>query len=367
MVVEPERPSPEPPAAPGSPRPETHPLLRRSPFTIGFLATVGALTAWVLVRSLGEARGILILVAMALFLALGLNPAVEWLVRRRLRRALAVAVVGVLALGLLSFFAWANAPIVSRQVNQLIADTPRYLANLTRNDQIASLDENFNIIDRITAFLASGTLLQTLFGGLWGAGKLLANVVFSIILVVILTLYFLASLPAIKDVIYRLAPASKRQRTRTLADQLFSGIGSYLMGMGAVVGCAAVTTWLYLKIVGLDEYAVALAAVVGALYFLPVVGAPLAGILVSIVGYSVSPTLGTATLIFFVLYMIANGWLIRPVVMRHAIRVPGAVAIVAALIGWTLLGVIGVLLAIPTAALLLVGYHEMLLPHLDQE
>jgi len=368
VVVEPHRPEPdhvlevaEPPHV------ETHPLLRRSPFTIGFLGTVGALTAWVLARSIGEARGILILVVMALFLAVGLNPAVEWLVRRRLRRALAVTIVGVLGLGLFGLITWANAPIVTRQVNLLIANAPRYLSNLTVNAQIAGLDERFHIIDRVTAFLASGNLLQTLFGGLWGAGKLLANVVFSIVVMAILTLYFLATLPAIKDVIYRLAPASRRQRTRKLADHLFTGIGSYLMGMGAVVGCAAVTAWLYLRIVGLEEYAVALAVVVGALYFLPVVGAPLAVVLVAIVGYSVSPTLGTATLIFFTLYMAANLWLIHPVVMRNAIRVPGALAIVAALVGWTLLGVLGVLLAIPTAAVLLLLYREVLLPHLDRQ
>ncbi len=358
---------PDTPPATSTLLPPHNHWLTRSPFSIGFMATVGALTAWVVLQTLSQVRDVVVMIVLALFIALGVNPIVDWLTRLHLRRAVGVVIVAVGLIGIVALAIVTEAPILTKQVNLLIQNAPNYLDQINRNPQLARLDARYGIVAKITAFLSSGSLMQNLFGGLLGAGKILANVVFTVIVVLVLTLWFLGSLPAIKQMIYRLAPASNRARVRLLADEVFTGVGNYLTGVFVIATCAATFAFIFMSIAGLGQYALALTLLVGIFFFIPMIGSSLSLVTVSLVGFAIRPAIGIAAIIYFLCYMVVDAYVVYPTVMRRAVKMPGALVVVAALFGGTLLGVIGALIAIPTAVTLMLLYRRVLIPHLDSQ
>lgn len=341
-------------------------LLYRSPLYIGFYLAVGAILAFVLLTSIAQLKDILVLVVLSMAIALGLNPVVEWFHNRGIRRGLAVLFVALGVVGFLTLAGWAVVPVVTEQVQRLYAMAPTYLDNLRDNPQIAAFDQQFEVINRVVAFLTSGELVGGLFGGLVGAGQLVANAIFSITITVVLTLYFLTSLPAIKDVIYQLAPASRRARTRYLANEVFKRVGGFVSGIFIVAVLWTVVSFVLLNIVGLAQYAVALAVVVGLLAFVPIVGTTIAIVIVAIVGFSFSVPTGWITVIVLLAYQQFDAYFIQPRIFARSVQVPGVLVILGAVSGGLLLGLVGAILAIPAMAALLLLYREVLVPHLDR-
>jgi len=190
--------------------------------------------------------------------------------------------------------------------------------------------------------------------------------VFSVIITTVLTLYFLTTLPTIKEVIYQVAPASRRARVKYLANEMFKRVGGYVSGLFIVVLIAMSVSYLFLNIVGLTQYALALTVVVGMFAFVPLVGTTISMIIVSIVAFSASPTTGLITLIFFLAYQQFDAYFIQPRIFSHSVQIPAVLVMLAAISGGLLLGFVGAVLAIPTTAALLLLYREVLVPHLDR-
>jgi predicted PurR-regulated permease PerM len=346
---------PEPPS-PGGP----------STVQLGFGLGIGLLLAAVVGVIVFSLQQLLLMIVAALFLALGLNPAVEWLVSHRLHRGIAVLIVVlgmaiVIGLGL-----WAIAPVAAEQIQLLMLNAPGYLNDLRGNPQIADLDARYHVISQLTSLMTSSTLITSFFGGILGASQIVVNAVVSLIITMVLTIYFLASLPSIKQVVYRLAPASRRGRVRYLADEMFARLGGYLSGVFLVVTCVSVFAFVYMSIVGLGRYALALTVVVAVFALVPLVGNTISMIVISIVAFSQSPVLGLVTIIAFLLYQQFDAYIIQPRVFARSMNVPGPLVIIAVLAGGTLLGVIGALLAVPMAAVLLLLYREVVIPALDR-
>lgn len=341
-------------------------LLDRNPFQIGFFLTIGALAAYGLVLTVISLKTVLVLVMLSLAIALGLNPVVEWFHHRGVRRGVAVLIVALVTISLLGLAGWALVPVVTEQVNRLLVQAPGYLENLRQNAQIAAFDAQFHVIDRAVSYLASGELLGGLFGGLVGASQIVAGVVFSVIITTVLTLYFLTTLPAIKDVIYQLAPSSRRPRVKYLANEMFKRVGGYVSGLFIVVLIAMSVAYLFLNIIGLTQYALALTVVVGMFAFVPLVGTTISMVIVSIVAFAFSPTTGLITLIFFAAYQQFDAYFIQPRIFSHSVQIPAVLVMLAAISGGLLLGFVGAILAIPTMAAVLLLYREVLVPHLDR-
>ena len=352
------------PGQPPVPRPRT-PLNLMSPFRIGFVATVGALLAYGLARAVIQAQSILILVVVALFVALGLNPLVRGLTRRGLKRGLAVLVVlvGVVLVFALALFA--VVPVFAEQIGNLVRTGPDLLQDTLRNPQVNALNERYQVVDRARDALSSGGLASSAFGGLLGAGRAVLSALVSTFTLLILSLYFLVALPAIKDAIVRLSPASRRNRASYLTDQIFLRISSYISGTFVVALIAGVLSYVFLLIIGLGEYAIALAVLVAVLDIIPLIGATLAAVVVVVIAFVTSPTAGIAALIFYALYQQFENYVVQPRVFRKAVDVPGVLVVIAALVGGALLGIVGALLAVPVAAVGLLVLREVAQPRLD--
>lgn len=338
------------------------PLPRHSPFYIGFFGATGALLAIWLGQRVLAISSILILVVVAMFLAVGLNPLVETLMRRGLRRPWAVLVVITGVLAVLSLFVLAIAPVVTDQVTKITDNSPQWLDQLQHNKTIRHLDSKYDVISKIKDYISQGGLGQKVFGGAVGIGLRVVSTLLNAFIVVVLMLYFLASLPTIKRSFYDLAPASRRQRVALLGDQILRNIGSYVLGAFIVALCAGVSSLVFLLVVGLGAYAVALAVVVALLDVIPMIGATLGAVVVIAIGFATSPGTGLACLVFYVAYQQFENYVIYPKVMARSVDIPGSLIVIAALVGASLLGVIGALLAIPTAAAILLIVREVVVP-----
>lgn len=177
----------------------------------------------------------------------------------------------------------------------------------------------------------------------------------------VLTLYFLASLHTMTEAAYRLVPASRRDRVRRLADEITRRIGAYVAGQVAVASINAVGTYILLTILGLD-YRVVLAVTVGLLGVIPLVGATLGALVVILVALFHSWQYALIVAVYYLIYQQLENYVIAPRIMSRAVAVPGSVAVVAALAGGSLLGVLGALVAIPLAAGLLLLVQEVVVP-----
>jgi predicted PurR-regulated permease PerM len=337
------------------------PLKRHSAFYMGFTGAAGALLAFWIGQQILSIRGLLVLIVVALFLAVGLNPLVEVGLRRGLKRPVSVALVVTTVLGVLTVFVVAVVPMVTAQVTTITEEAPRWFDQIRSNPTIADLNQRYGLVDRAQQMMEGGRWARVAFGGALGLGLAVLSAIANTVIVVVLTLYFLASLPSIKRFGYRFAPASRRERVTYLGDQILANIGGYVAGAFVVALTAGVTTLVFLLVIGLGEYAVALAVVVALLDVIPMIGATLGAVVVTAVGFATDPRIGLACLAFYVGYQLLENYLIYPRVMSRSVDIPGSLIVVAALIGAGLLGVVGALLAIPAAAAVQLIVKEVLL------
>ena len=342
-----------------------HPLRRDSPFVLGFLGALGVFVAWFLTQAVVQARSVIILIVISLFLAIGLNPVVEWFMARNMRRGLAIAIVFFAVIGAFVGFGFAVVPPVVEQSNAFVQELPSYLEDLRKNSTVRQFDEDYGVIERAQSYVTSGDLGQRLFGGLVGVGRVVLNAVFGAFSVLIMTLYFLAALPSMKRQAYRLVPASRRERVTLLSDEVITRIGGFVSGAFTVAFIAAFTSYVFLMIVGLP-FALALAVFVGLLDLIPLVGATIAAVVVSLLGFTESLGVGIACVVFYVAYQQFENYVVYPRVMRRAVDVPAPVTVVAVLLGGALLGIVGALLAIPVAAAVLLVVRQVAIPRMDR-
>ncbi|WP_262379523.1 AI-2E family transporter [Nonomuraea sp. PA05] len=336
----------------------------RGPFLFGLVGGLGVLTAIALAQMIVASLSTIILIVVAMFLAVGLNPAVEALQRRGLARRGAISIVFAGVIVAFVLFGLAIVPPVSKQLTEFIDAVPGYITELSNHPTLRQLDQDYQILPQLRTFV-TGTLGPSLATGIMGAGLVVLNGVFTTVTLLVLMLYFLGSLHTIKDYLLKLVPASRRTRTRAISEEILSGIGGYVAGNVLISVIAGVVTWIFLSIAGV-QYALALSLVVALTDLIPLVGATIGAVLVTAVALLDSWPAGLACAIFFVAYQQVENYFIYPRVMKHSVNVTPAVTVIAALFGGALLGIVGALLAIPVAAAISLIIRELVLPRQDQ-
>jgi predicted PurR-regulated permease PerM len=339
------------------------PMNRRSPFFIGMAAAAGVAVTYGLVELTIRARSVLVLIGLALFIAAGLNPAVSWLTRHGLRRWLAVIITLLAVAGSVAAFLAAAIPPLAAQATALVAELPRYMHSLQdHNSQLGKLDAQFHIQQRLSRLIS--TRGSSLIGGVLGAGELVLSAASALLIVAVLAVYFLADMPRIKLFAYRLAPHSRRTRVILIGDEIFAKVGGFVLGNFLTSVIAGLGTYLWMLIFGLP-YPILLGLFVAFMDLIPVIGSTIGGAVVTLVALTVSLPVAALTLGFYVAYRLAEDYLLVPRVMGRTVRVPGVVSVVAVLVGGTLMGIIGALVAIPAAAALRLLLEEVAFHRLD--
>ncbi|MFI6761401.1 AI-2E family transporter [Micromonospora sp. NPDC050417] len=334
--------------------------LRRSPFLIGFTGGLGVLLAYATFLAVRGAASMLILIFIALFLAIGLNPAVARLRKWGLAHGLAVTVVALTVLLVLAGGIFALVPPVVTQTGQFLEQVPTYVEELRRNATVNELVERYDLMDRIQAAANPETIGQAV-GGVFGGAQFIFGAIFNVLTVLVLTIYFMSAFDRLKTLGYSLVPASRRQRVSLITDEILAKVGAYMVGALAIAVLAGLCTFVFAMIVGL-AYPFALAVVVAVCDLVPQIGATLGAVIVSLVGFATDLPAGIACLVFFVIYQQLENYLIYPKVMERSVKVNDVAAIVAALVGVALFGVIGALVAIPAMAAIQLILREVVLP-----
>lgn len=334
--------------------------LRRNSFLIGFTGGLGLVVAYTTFLAVRGAASMLILIFIALFLAIGLNPAVARLRRWGLAHGLAVTVVASTVLLVLAGGIFALVPPVVTQTGEFLEQVPTYVEELRRNATVNDLVERYDLMDRIQAAANPETISQAV-GGVFGGAQFIFGAIFNVLTVLVLTIYFMSAFDRLKTLGYALVPASRRNRVTLITDEILAKVGAYMVGALAIAVLAGLCTFVFAMIVGL-AYPFALAVVVAVCDLVPQIGATLGAVIVSLVGFATDLPAGIACLVFFVIYQQLENYLIYPKVMERSVKVNDVAAIVAALVGVALFGVIGALVAIPAVAAIQLILREVVLP-----
>ncbi|MDZ8172350.1 AI-2E family transporter [Microbacterium xanthum] len=348
-----------------------------NPFRVAFLATLGVGLGLVLIGSIQTLSTILLYVGTALFLSLGLDPVISFLERRRLPRwsAVLVTILGVLAL--FAGIVLVIVPLIVSQISQLVAAVTRLVERGTFFDDLRSwLQTTFPTLDVDVVFGFAEEWLNTNVAEIGGSigqsvlafsGAVLAGLTGAFI-VLILTIYFTASTPSLKRAVYQLVPASKRARFIDLAEQITDSVGYYVIGQLSLGVLNGVLSAVFLSIIGAPFPAV-LAVVAFLFSIIPLVGT-LTGstiiVLLCLIPGLGSPTTAVIAAVYYLIYMQLEAYVIAPRIMGRAVSVPGAVIVIAALAGGSLLGLLGALVAIPVAASILILYRQVLIPRQNE-
>ncbi|MCI1018599.1 AI-2E family transporter [Microbacterium sp. C5A9] len=339
------------------------------PFVFGFLVTLGGLAAILLGLAVANLSTVIIYIALALFAALGLDPTVQFLEKRGLSRAISVVVAIVGLIVVAGLVVWMVLPVVIEQIASFIRSVPGMIQEFMRSDIYATLEAQFgdqfeSLVTDVQKFLTDPGNIAAIGGGALQVGASIANAISGIIVVLVLTLYFLATLPSIKTGLLRLAPARDRERARDITDQITDSVGGYVMGMVILAFCNAVLAFLLYFFLGLP-FPPLMATVAFCITLIPLVGSVLFWIIGTTLALFSNPIAALVFAIVYLVYMQIEAYVITPRVMNRAISIPGSLVVIGALAGGTLLGLLGALVAVPVAASILIIIKQVLIPRQD--
>ncbi|GAA2175356.1 AI-2E family transporter [Arthrobacter parietis] len=351
----------------GGPQPRS---MRQHPIHFGFMASVGAglaLLAYFMITNVGQ---LLVWIGAALFIALGLDPIVRWLENRNVPRPAGITLALVMLVGIIVGFFAVLIPTIVSQTAQLVERAPGYAREFLASDFFQTVDQQFEVRERATEevnrFFANSEAVGGIFGGVLGVGTVILNSLFGVLVILVLTLYFLASLPAMKKWAYRLAPRSRRPRVERLAEEITRSVGNYVIGQACVALLNATFAFIFMTIADVP-FSVLLAFVVAMLAFIPLVGAVIAAVVVSLVALTVGWQTAALFAVLYVAYLQVEAYFISPRIMQKAVAVPGAIAVIAVIAGGSLLGVLGALIAIPLAAGAMLLLKEVFIARQDNQ
>lgn len=335
-------------------------------FEIGFLGGLGVLAAILVGQSLITLATILTYMAAAIFIALGLDPLVRILEKRNISRSYSILIVVLSILTIAAGLLVAVIPSVVEETGALLNNAPSLLANLNDLKLVQTLDSQFNgaissAIGNVATYLSDASNWPLMLGGVVQVGLSLVNGLVGFIVILTLSLYFMASLGRFKKFIYALVPASKRDTFSSLSEEVAASVGRYVGGQSTVALINASLGFIVMTIAGVP-FSVVLAFITFLLALIPLVGAISGASIVTLVALTISPGMALAVGIYYLFYMQIEAYVISPRIMKRAVSVPGGVVVVAAMAGGALLGIMGALVAIPVAASVILVIRQVWMP-----
>ncbi|HEX6676842.1 MAG TPA: AI-2E family transporter [Actinomycetes bacterium] len=324
----------------------------------GLFAGLGLLTVALGTLAVYSARAILVRVLVAMFFAVSLDPAVRFLERRGLRRGWAVLLIFVLALAVVVAFLVSVIPPLVSQFQSLLDDLPGYVTDLSqRFRSFRILNQQFDLTAQVRGLASS--LPGRLGSGLLGFTGRVFGALFGALTILVLTIYFMLDLPRLRRGLVRFFPPSRRARSGEVVELVFAKVGDYMIGNLLISVVAGTVAYVALWLLGVP-FRLPLAILVAFFDLVPMVGATLGAVLcvaVAALAVDVWPA-GVLTAVYFTVYQQVENYLIAPRILRSAVDVSASAVLLAGLIGATVLGLIGALMAIPVAAALKVLYDQ---------
>jgi predicted PurR-regulated permease PerM len=325
---------------------------RRRTLVVAGVLVATAAVLWLLFRL----SNIIFMVFVAVFVAVAIEPPVHYLEKRGWRRGAATAVVFLVAFALLVIFLIALVPLFVEQINQFVVAVPGYVESIavfvedTFGLQLSELEiaeEGQNLADVI------GTAGGTLLGGVIGLTTGVFSFLFFASTVAIFSIYMVAELPKLQHTILSFMPPDQQRDAMHVWDIAVEKMGGYIYSRLILAILSAFLSTVVLTFLDVP-FALSLGIWVGVLsQFIPIIGTYLAAILPAVVAFSANgPQSALWVIVYFVAYQQVENYLVAPRITRRTMQIHPAVSIGAILIGGTLLGGIGILLALPMTGII---------------
>lgn len=341
--------------------------VRVNAFRIGFMGAIGVLVALLAGSLVHELSTVLVYIGVALFIALGLDPLVT-LLERYIPRWAAILIVVVVVLGAFVGVVFAIVPILVNQATNLVQNFPEIVGDISEQGWVQDLARQFegsfdvdHALESAQKFVENPGNLLSLGGGILAVGTGILSGLTGALIVIILMLYFLASMRSLKTMVYRFVPASRRDNFVEVSEQVTSSVGRYVVGQITQAGINGVLSIIWLLVIGAPlPVLLASFAFLGSL--IPLVGTLGAAVLISLLCFFASPATALAAAIYYLVYMQVEAYIISPRIMSRAVQVPGALVVIAAVAGATIGGVLGALVAVPAAASVIIIVQKVIYP-----
>ncbi|MBB4140560.1 AI-2E family transporter [Microbacterium invictum] len=339
------------------------------PFVLGFFLVLGGLAAFALGLAITDLITIWIYIAFALFAALGLNPVVMRMEKHGVSRTWGIVIVYLVFALVMVAVLWLVIPTVVEQISQFVRDLPSTIANFQDTEFYAWINEQFGeqapaLLAEIQAFITNPANIAAIGGGVVQVGVGIATTISGLIIIIVLSLYFLATLPEMKHALYRMLPARNRPLGEELTEEITSSVGGYLSGMVVLAFCNSVFVFLMFTILNLP-FPLLMAVIAFCITIIPLVGTVLFWVIGSLFALFASPLGALIFAIAYLVYMQVEAYVLTPRVMNKAISVPGSLVVIGALVGGTLMGLLGALVAIPVTASILIIIKKVFIPKQD--
>ena len=339
------------------------------PFGMGLFLTLGGLVAVLLGLAFWNLSTIIIYVVFALFVALGLDPVVRWLERHKIARPWGIVIVYTTFAIFLTGILLLVVPALVQQITAFFTDLPSTFAEFQKSDFYGWLSSTFggqvgDIVTQVQQFLTNPANIASITGGVFQFGVTVATTISGLLIVLVLSLYFLASLPAMKVSLNRFAPARNRAKAADLTEQITDSIGGYLMGMVVLAFCNSIVAFFLHLFLGLPFPAL-MAVLAFAITLIPLIGSVLYWITATVIALFTGWLPALLFAVIYLVYIQIEAYVLTPKVMNRAVSVPGALVVIGALVGGTLLGLLGALVAIPITASILLIIKQVFIPRQD--
>lgn len=332
-------------------------------FRVGFVGALGVIAALLLYGVLQHLDTLILYVAIAVFLALGLDPIVSWIERRRIPRFTAIVIVLLVTFGLVAGLVAAAIPIITEQVSRVTENWPNVVSTVRSYPIVQGLSKAIGTDVISTSLDWLGSWLKTAFNvdTFVKVGAGIAGGLTGTILVFILMLYFLASLRGMKRYSLQFVPATSRRTVQSILEDITGAVGRYVIGQLSLGAINGVLSLIFLSILQVQaSILLAFLALLGSI--IPLVGTLSAAVVISLVCLLSSPWTALAAAIYYLVYMQVEAYIISPRIMSKAVAVPGALVVIAAVAGATLGNVPGAIVAIPVAASLVIIIEKVWFP-----
>jgi predicted PurR-regulated permease PerM len=321
---------------------------------------VGVGVAYLGFRIFEQLKTVLLIVAFALLIGITLDPMVQFLQRRGMRRRVAAFLTWSAVVLMLSAPVILAVDAASTQLPTLIRSAPDLIRNA--ESHLGQLGDRLSSVN--TSSTGNSLNPTKILDYVLTSGELLFNALTDIVVVAFLSLYFAIELPHLREIALKGVPASRRSRVGGVLDDLTTQVGRYMLSTVLIALLCGLGTTVWALSWGIP-YAVLLGALVSVLSLVPVIGSTLGGTIVTLVSLTVSLPTAIATLIFYVGYRMAEDYLIQPRVMRFSVELPGVITVPSVILGGAILGVPGALFAVPVALIVRVLIREVVYPAVD--
>lgn len=317
------------------------------------IAVVAALYFLYLIRS------VLGLLFIAVFLAVALGPVVEFFVRRKVKRGLAILVTYLLLLTSVFGLGLLVVPPIVNGVNDFVENVPGYVRDLRNSKTFRDYDDKYDITPKLEQQARKlPSHLSSAVSGLRSVTVGVFGVVVQLVTILVMSFFLLLDGRRILGFAFRELGPERGPRLQRIGEDVYRAVGGYVAGNLLISVIAGILSYVMMTILGIP-FAVPLAVLVAFFDLIPLVGSTMAGAIIAIVAAIVGfPGKLIAWVVFLVVYQQVENNVIQPVVYRRTVAIHPLIVIVAVLVGGSLLGVLGALLAIPIAATLQIVVKE---------